>query len=210
MQAPEPEKKGGRKPSYTSEQLAAAIHAVRGEGREPTPALVSKALSALFDISGTVRGETLAREIQAQVEAETQLREATLLGALPEEVTSRIGAKFSGAQRIAALIVAEELDRLSMAQHERAVSASRERAMLVAQNKTLDADLERARAQNVELEEALRKAEAEKSVVVNRVHALEQEIQKLQAAGDARNEAFAEVKRFLAKSGWTLPQVPQP
>jgi chromosome segregation ATPase len=210
MQTPEPEKKGGRKPSYTSEQLAAAIDAVRGEGREPTPAFVSKALSALFDISGTVRGETLAREIQAHVEAETQLREVTLLGTLPEEVTSRIGAKFSAAQRVAALIVAEELERLSMAQHERDVSASRERAMLVAQNKALDADLENARAQNVELEEALRKAEAETSVFVNRVHALEQEIQKLQAAGDARNEAFAEVERFLAKSGWTPPRVPQP
>lgn len=77
MQTPEPEKRGGRKPSYTSEQLAAAIDAVRGEGLEPTPAFVSKALSALFDISGTVRGETLAREIQAHVEAEGTCRTAT-------------------------------------------------------------------------------------------------------------------------------------
>lgn len=164
----------------------------------------------MFDISGTVRSETLAREIQAHVEAETQLWEATLLGALPNEVKSRIEAPFGNAQRIAALIVAEELERLSMAQHERDVSASRERAMLVAQNKKLDADLEEAVAQNVELEEALAKAVAENSAFADKVRALEQKIQKLQAAGEARSEALADVERFFAKSGWTPPQVPQP
>ena len=210
MDTPELEKKGpGRNRSYTPKQLAIAIDAVRSKGDKPTPALVSNALSALFDISGTVRGETLAREIQAHVEAETHLREETLLGALPREVASRIEAQFSNAQRIAALIVAEELERLSMAQQERDVSVSRERAMLVAQNEKLDADLEEARAQNVELKETLGKAEIENSALVTKVSALEQEIQKLRAAGEARSEALADVERFFAKSGWTPLQIPQ-
>jgi septal ring factor EnvC (AmiA/AmiB activator) len=109
----------------------------------------------------------------------------------------------------AALIVAEELERLSIAQHERDVSVSRERAMLVAQNKKLDADLEEARAQNVELKETLGKAEIENSALVTKVSALEQEIQKLRAAGEARSEALADVERFFAKSGWTPPQIAQ-
>lgn len=210
MQTPEQEKKGpGRKRTYTSDQLAAAIDAVGNEGREPTPALVSKALSELFGISGTIRGETLAREITAHVQAENQLREDALLAALPNDVTSRIAAQFTNAERVAGLIVAGEFQRLSKAQHERDVSASRERAMLVAQNKQLEAELEEARAQVSELEEALRKSDAEKTTCVDQLRSLELEIEKLEAAGNARNEAFAEIERFFAEKGWTPPEVPR-
>jgi septal ring factor EnvC (AmiA/AmiB activator) len=211
MISTEPKKKpSGRPRSYSSEQLAAAIDSVRNDGHQPIPDLVSKALSELFRISGTVRVETLAREIQAHLESETLLREDTLVRALPNEVTSRIDAQFIDAKRLASLIVAEELERLSKAQLERDMSASRERAMLVAQNHELEAELEEARAQNSELAEANGKVEAEKSDLVGRLRDLEQEIQKLQAAGDARNGIVAELERFLATQRGAPPEAPQP
>ena len=211
MISTEPKKKpSGRPRSYSSEQLAAAIDSVRNDGHQPMPDLVSKALSELFGIPGTVRVETLAREIQAHLESEALLREDTLVRALPNEVTSRIDAQFIDAKRLASLIVAEELERLSKAQLERDMSASRERAMLVAQNHELEAELEEARAQNAELAEANGKAEAEKSDLVGRLRDLEQEIQKLQAAGDARNGIVAELERFFATHRGAHPDAPQP
>jgi hypothetical protein len=199
----------GRPRSYSSEQLAAAIAFVRNSGHQPTPVLVSKALSSLFGISATIRGDSLDREIKAHVEAETRLREDTLIRALPNEVTSRIDAQFIDAKRVAALVVAEELERLSKAQLERDLLASRERAMLVAQNDELEAELVEARAHNAEVTEALGKAESEKSDLLDQVRALEQEIQKLQAAGDARSGIVAEIERVLATHSGTLREAPQ-
>jgi hypothetical protein len=45
---------------------------------------------------------------------------------------------------------------------------------------------------------------------VTKISALEQKIQKVQAAEEARSEALADVERFFAKSGWTPPQIPHP
>jgi chromosome segregation ATPase len=200
----------GRRRSYSDEQLEGAIASVRNSGHQPTPDLVSKALTTLFGISGTIRPDTLEREIKAYLEAEARLREETLIRALPNEVTSRIDAQFIDAKRIASLIVAEELERLSKAQVERDMAASRERAMLVAQNHELEAVLGEARAQNAEVTEALGKAASEKSDLLGQIRALEQEIQKLQAAADARNDVVAEFQRVLATHRGHFPETPQP
>lgn len=211
MSSTQTEKKpSGRRRSYSDEQLECAIASVRNCGHQPTPDLVSKALTTLFGISGTIRPDTLEREIKACVEAEARLREETLIRALPNEVTSRIDAQFIDAKRIASLIVAEELERLSKAQLERDMSASRERAMLVAQNDELEAELGEARAQNAEVTEALGKAKSEKSDLLDQIRALEQEIQKLQAAGDARSGIVAELERLFVTHRGALQERQQP
>ena len=209
MTSSEPTKKpSGRPRSYDQKQLGEAIDHVRNAGHQPTPEAVSRALTELFGVSGTIRLETLAREIQALLEEETRTREDTLLRALPNDVTMRIDARFADAKRGAALIVAEELERLSKAQHERDLSASRERAMLVSKNSDLEAELDETRAEMAKMAEALGKADAEKSDLANRLRDLEQEFEKLRAAGDARSETIADFERLLFENGWTRSQVP--
>jgi hypothetical protein len=203
-------KRSGRPRSYSPEQLAAAIASVRNVNQQPTPELISKALSEMFEISATIRPESLAREIEAQVEVETQLREDTLIRALSDDVSSRIEAQFAGAKRLASLVIAEELERLSKMQLEREMSASRERAMLVAQNQELEAELEDERVQKAELEEALAEAKAEKVALGEQIRTLEQEIQKLQAAGDARSGIVAELERLFDTHRGALREPRQP
>jgi septal ring factor EnvC (AmiA/AmiB activator) len=82
--------------------------------------------------------------------------------------------------------------------------------MLVAQNHELETELDEALAQNAEITEALGKAESEKSDLLGQVRALEQEIQKLQAAADARHDVVAEFERVLATHRGGSPEAPQP
>jgi septal ring factor EnvC (AmiA/AmiB activator) len=90
------------------------------------------------------------------------------------------------------------------------MAASRERAMLVAQNHEIEAELGEARAQNAEVTEALGKAASEKSDLLGQIRTLEQEIQKLQAAAEARNDVVAEFERVLATHRGAPLEAPQP
>jgi septal ring factor EnvC (AmiA/AmiB activator) len=82
--------------------------------------------------------------------------------------------------------------------------------MLVAQNQELEAELEDERVQKAELEEALAEAKAEKVALGEQIRTLEQEIQKLQAAGDARSGIVAELERLFDTHRGALREPRQP
>ena len=193
------EKKTGRPPKYTEDQVIEGIEIVEKSGKLPTGDSVKKAMCARLGVPEGINAQCLDKEVQRLVEDRDRQHREWLIAALPNE--SRAAVKEIGAMVETAVLIhlGQELEGLrTMAGQKVAaqdVDLGNQRAQIRDLLSKIDhmaaeiAELDRAKLED---EERLAKAQAESAALRARVADLEKE-------QDFRSQMLALVKETLGQ-----------
>lgn len=193
------EKKTGRPPKYTEDQVIEGIEIVDKNGGKPTGDSVKKVMCARLGVPEGINAQCLDKEVQRLVEDRDRQRRERLIAALPAE--SRVAVKQIGAMVETAVLlhIGQELEGLRTMAGQKVAAQEVDLGNQRAQIRDLLSKIDRMAAEIADLdnaklegEERLAKANAENALLKARVAELEKE-------QDFRSQMLALMKETLAE-----------
>ncbi|WP_116081779.1 hypothetical protein [Tropicimonas sp. IMCC34011] len=191
------EKKIGRPPQYTEDQVVEGIEIVEKNGERPTGDTVKKAMCARLGVRESINAQSLEKEVQRLLEDRDRQRRERLIAALPGE--SRAAVKEIGAmvENAVLLHLGQELEGLRALAAQKVAAQEVDLGIQRAQIRDLlskidhlaveIADLDHAK---LEVEDLLAKANSENA-------ALKARVADLQKEQDFRGQMLALMKETL-------------
>lgn len=191
------EKKIGRPPRYTEDQVVEGIEIVEKNGERPTGDTVKKAMCARLGVRESINAQSLEKEVQRLLEDRDRQRRERLIAALPGE--SRAAVKEIGAmvENAVLLHLGQELEGLRALAAQKVAAQEVDLGIQRAQIRDLLSKIDHLAAEiadldhaKLEVEDLLAKANSENA-------ALKARVADLQKEQDFRGQMLALMKETL-------------
>lgn len=193
------EKKTGRPPKYTEEQVIEGIEIVENTGHQPNGDSVKKAMCSKLGVPESINAQCLEKEVHRLVEERERQRRDRLIASLPVESLTAVREISAQVETAVLLHLGQELEGLkSIAARKVAaqdVDLGNQRAQirdLLSKVDHLTAEIANLDQAKLEGEERLAKANAENTALKARVAELERE-------QDFRSQMLAVMKETLGQ-----------